>query len=109
MHYRQRSYWPVIYFAGTISGIIALGLSFLMVKAILNYDSIGGNPFLLFLVLGLGLLLSAGGCIGIFLKKWWGRGILTFFSVLYLLVFPIGTILGIFVLRGLVFHKNEFK
>ena len=46
---------------------------------------------------------------GLHFGEWWGRGILTFVSVLYLLVFPIGTILGFFVLRGLTIHKNEFK
>jgi hypothetical protein len=34
---------------------------------------------------------------------------LTFVSVIYLLAFPLGTILGFFVLRGLAIHKNEFK
>jgi hypothetical protein len=109
MHYRKRNYWPVIYFAGSLSGLVALVLAFLLVKAILDFDRIGDDSFLLFLMLGLGLLLAAGGCIGTFMKKWWGRGILTFFSVLYLLAFPLGTILGIFVLRGLAIHKNEFR
>jgi hypothetical protein len=109
MPYRQRNYWPVIYVAGSLSGLVALGLGFLFVKALLDIESIGGNPALLFLLLGLGFMIATLGCIGTFMKKWWGRGVLTFVSALYLLAFPIGTILGFFVLRGLAIHKNEFR
>lgn len=109
MHYRQRNYWPLLHLAAALSGLVALGTAGLLVNAVLHADSIGGNPALLFVLLGLGLVLSAGGCIGVFMKRWWGRGILTFVAVLYLLAFPIGTILGFFVLKGLSVHKNEFR
>lgn len=109
MPYPQRNYWPVIHFAAGLSGLAALGFAFFLVKAIMDAGRIGGNPALLFLLLGMGLVTAAGGCIGTILKKWWGRGILTFISVIYLIAFPIGTILGFFVLRGLSIHKNEFR
>jgi hypothetical protein len=34
---------------------------------------------------------------------------MTFVSALYLIVFPIGTILGIYILKGLAQHKNDFR
>ena len=109
MPYRQQNYWPVLYVAAGFSGLVALGIAIFIVKALLDVESIGGNSGLLFLLLGMGFLIAAGGCIGTIMRKWWGRGILTFVSVLYLLAFPIGTILGFFVLRGLAIHKNEFR
>jgi hypothetical protein len=72
-------------------------------------DEVGGEPALLFTLLVGVFGISAAGCVGTFMKKWWGRGVLTFVSVLYLLAFPIGTVLGIFVLKGLSIHKSEFK
>lgn len=109
MPYRQRNYWPVIHFAAGLSGLAALGIAILLIKAIIDVERIGGNPGLLFLLLGMGLVIAVGGCVGTIMKKWWGRGILTFVSIIYLLAFPIGTILGFFVLRGLAIHKNEFR
>jgi hypothetical protein len=109
MPYRQKNYWPVLYVAAGFSGLVALGIAYFLVKALMDIEKIGGNPAILFLLLGMGFLIAAGGCIGTIMRKWWGRGILTFVSVLYLLVFPIGTILGFFVLRGLAIHKNEFR
>jgi len=109
MAYQQRNYWPVIHFAAGLSGLVALGFAFLLVNAIMNIERIDGNPALPFLLFSMGLIIAAGGCIGTIMKKWWGRGILTFVSVIYLLAFPLGTILGFFVLRGLTIHRNEFR
>jgi hypothetical protein len=70
MPYRQRNYWPVIHFAAGLSGLVALGIAFLLVKAIIDIERISDNPDLLFLLLGMGLLIAAGGCIGTIMKKW---------------------------------------
>ncbi|MGJ8642055.1 MAG: hypothetical protein ACSHX9_01495 [Luteolibacter sp.] len=107
--YRQKSYWPLLKFAAGLSGIVSISFISLAISALAQYEKTGSHGWELILLLLAIAGISGAGCIGIFLKRWWGRGIMTFVAALYLIAFPIGTLLGIFILRGLSKHKNEFR
>jgi hypothetical protein len=63
--------------------------------------------FSLFIFLFVGLPSLIGG-IGLYRNKTWGRGLLKFVSFLYLLIIPLGTILGIYSLETLK-RINAYK
>lgn len=107
--YCQKNYWPLLKFAAGLSGVVSICFVGLAISTLAQYDKTGSNGWVLVLFL-LGIAgISGAGCIGIFRRRWWGRGIMTFVSALYLIAFPIGTILGFYILKGLAQHKNEFR
>jgi len=109
MRHRRKTYWPLLKFAAVLSGIFTIFfVAFAAYVITHNGEMQGESDLLLLLLVGLSVIFGAG-CIGIFTKRWWGRGIMTFVSILYLFAFPIGTILSIYLLKALAFHKHEFK
>ena len=113
MSYRsyQQNYWPWLHFAAALTGMFALVFLVALICVIYKASKgeVGGNPWMPFGVLGSLLFIYGGACIGVYMRKWWGRGIMTFVAVPYLLMIPFGTILGFFVLRGLSVHRRDFK
>ena len=111
--YRQKNYWPLLKFAAGLSGLLgacfaAFAVYIIYMVLMHSAGTIGEAIPLILLIVGLSGVFGAG-CIGIFTKRWWGRGIMTFVAVLYLFAFPVGTILSIFMLKALSNHKSEFR
>lgn len=111
----ERNFWPAINIGAFLSGLLALGAAGIFVMAVTGESPVklnrfqGDDQWLFFLVLALAFVITGAGCVGTFKKKWWGGVILGLQAATWLFMFPVGTVIGIFVLIGLKTHKEEFR
>ena len=87
--------------------ILYIGLGLIPLILILEGESVNGIPLTLHHAVSPTLMIV--GAWGTLARKKWGRRISYFFSVLMLLTFNLGTIIGWMMIRHLRRHKALFS